>query len=86
MGTLRPGATIIYESPDNGKTVYGRYSGETNRWLVGGMVTDTVRDTKLWDNIFEAARSNRRLQEAIDRVKILYELSKKDSNGEEQIR
>jgi len=86
MGTLRPGATIIYESPDNGKTVYGRYSGETNRWLVGGMVSDPIRDTKLWDKIFEESKTNLVLREAIERVKILYELSKKDCNGEEQIR
>ena len=35
MGNLRPGAEIIYESPDKGGTVYGRYAGTNDRWIVG---------------------------------------------------
>jgi hypothetical protein len=36
-------------------------------------------DSKLWGNIHRAAKENPLLQEALDRVKILYELSKKDA-------
>jgi hypothetical protein len=35
-------------------------------------------DSKLWGNIHRAAEENPLLQEALDRVKILYELSRDD--------
>jgi hypothetical protein len=36
-------------------------------------------DSKLWGNIHRAAKDNALLQEALDRVKIIYELSKNDA-------
>jgi hypothetical protein len=83
MGSLKPGANIIYESPDNGDTVYARYAGETERWMVGQSTKakdriDLIKEDKLWGEIRRAARSNQILQDALDRVKILYELSKED--------
>jgi hypothetical protein len=36
-------------------------------------------DSKLWGEIHRAARTNPTLQEALDRVKIIYELSKNDA-------
>lgn len=86
MGKLKPGEEIIYESPDGGETVYGRYAGETDRWLVGrsakaNSLIDELREQKLWGEIHRAAKINPLLQEALDRVKILYELGK--DNGKE---
>jgi hypothetical protein len=83
MGSLRPDAKIIYESPDSGDTVYARYVGETERWMVGQSTqakdrVDLIKEDKLWGEIRRAAKSNQVLQDAIDRVKIIYELSKDD--------
>jgi hypothetical protein len=85
MGNLRPDAKIIYESPDKGETVYARYEGETDRWLVGQTnkaknLLDDIREEQLWSEIRKAARSNRLLQEALDKAKVLYELSKTDES------
>lgn len=81
MGSLKPGAKIIYESPDNGDTVYARYVGETERWIVGQSakaktLVDELRENKLWDEIRRAAKSNKILQEALDRAIMIYHLSK----------
>jgi len=83
MGTLKPDAKIIYESPDGGGTIYGRYSGTNERWVVGYSQDakdrlESIKEDKLWGEIRRAAKSNEVLQSALDRVKILYELSKKD--------
>lgn len=88
MGTLKPGATYIYERVDN--TVYAREFGADpstrkeigwdydTRTCDGRPLIDHLRDSKLWGEIFREARTNPTLQESLDRVKILYELSKKD--------
>jgi hypothetical protein len=81
MGNLKPNATIIYESPDSGETVYARYAGETERWMVGQSTKardrlESIHEDKLWGEIRRAAKSNKALQDAMDRVKIIYELSK----------
>jgi hypothetical protein len=84
MGNLRPGVKIIYESPDKGGTVYGRYAGTNERWVVGYSqdtkdTLESIKEDKLWGEIRRAAKSNKVLQDALDRVKIIYELSK--NNG-----
>lgn len=83
MGNLRPNAKIIYESPDGGDTVYARYAGETDRWMVGQSskaksVIEEQQRNKLWNEIHKAAKTDPVLQQALDRVKIIYELSRKD--------
>jgi hypothetical protein len=83
MGSLIPHKKIIYESPDDGDTVYARYAGETERWMVGQSTQakdriDLIKEDKLWGEIRRAARSNQVLQDTLDRVKIIYELSKDD--------
>jgi hypothetical protein len=87
MGKLRPGAKIIYESPDGGETVYGRYAGESERWMVGQStkaksLIEELREQKLWGEIHRAAKSNPLLQDTLDRAIMIYHLSKKD-NGKE---
>ncbi len=86
MGTLKPGAEIIYESPDNGETVYGRYAGTTEKFLVGYSFKEQERlkhiaEVKVWTEIFQAAKEDETLQKELDRVKMYYYLRKQ--NGQE---
>jgi hypothetical protein len=83
MGSLRPNAEIIYESPDGGETVYGRYRGETERFLVGESLKamerrNGISEDKLWRDIRKAATNNPTLQQAIDRAIMIYHLSKRE--------
>lgn len=84
MGSLTPGATLIYERVDG--AVYSRESGSSERKLVGynykrdpldhkNYMSDP-NESQLWHDIRRAAMTDNKLQEAIDRVKILYYLSK----------
>jgi len=74
----------IFESPDGGKTIYQRESPYTiNRTLV---IEDTskieqIREDKLWGNIRRAAITNTALQAAMERVKVIYYLSKDNGNS-----
>jgi hypothetical protein len=90
MGNLKPGATYIYERADG--VTYAREFGsdplsrEAIGWEYdsrtgdGRPVIDHLMENKLWGDIHRAAKTNSALQEALDRVKILYHLSK--DNGE----
>jgi hypothetical protein len=88
MGTLTPGATYVYER--NGEEIYAREVGKTDRKLIGYQYENKVdprtddgrplfehlREDKLWGEIRRAARTNKALQEAMERVKLVYHLSK----------
>jgi len=93
MGTLKPGATYIYER--NGNTVYAREMGSdpSTRKPIGWDYkvngdsftewqdnrTETQRDLddhNEWIKIRQEAKTNPALQKAVDRVKMLYKLSK----------
>jgi hypothetical protein len=89
MGTLKPGATYIYERVDG--TVYAREAGSDPstrttigyNWQPGNEsyyknIADNYFFEIHWAPIFKEAENNPALQEALDRVKILYHLSKKD--------
>ena len=81
MGNLKPGATYIYEKADG--VTYAREFGEVERFPIGWdygtqLKLDEMAQAKLWDDIKRVAKTNPALQEAIDRVKIIYNLSKKD--------
>lgn len=88
MGTLKPGATYIYERANG--VVYARESGSLDREAIGweydpatgSRVADIARAGQEWREILEHAKSNPALQEAIDRVKLLYHLSKKEDGKE----
>ena len=84
MGQLEPGAKYIYEHY-NGVT-YARKFGEPHsaRFEIGRTYESEISDRqefedKLWHDIRRAASDNTELQEAIERVKIIYYLSK--NNG-----
>jgi hypothetical protein len=81
MGTLTPGATYIYESPDGGKTVYAREAGTNQRRLVG--YSEGARDLdehRLWNEIRIAARTNPALRKQVERVIMLYRLVQENNN------
>ena len=96
MGQLKPGVKYIYER--QGGVVYAREHGaptsqrveigwdwevEDNPSRVKGASIDSIRENQLWYKIREASMSNPALQEAIERVKILYYLSQKENGNRE---
>ena len=77
MGSLTPGATYIYEKA-NGIT-YAREFGapHSQRFEIGRDLELLLKDElRLWEEIVRAGRTNQILQEALDRAKIVYHLSK----------
>ena len=83
MSQLEPGASYIYERADG--VTYARKLGDPpdQRFEIGReydseSVFDELQETQLWGEIYRAAKSNPALQDAIDRVKIVYALSKQD--------
>lgn len=82
--------SMIFESPDKGNTVYARNPGTTERIRIdsnGGLgigtsapgsslLHDQMMEDKLWGNIRRAAKTNPTLQEALERVKVTYYLTK----------
>lgn len=85
MGSLTPGATYIYESPDRGKTVYAREIGSTEKKLVGynlpqrrDPVQYDIIETQLWQDIVLAGKTNSALQKTLDRAMLIYQTVKDD--------
>jgi len=88
MGSLKPGATYVYER--NGDTVYAREHGAdpSTRQAIGWDHTPDPRtndgrplrehilEDKLWGEIRREARTNPTLQKALDRAIMIYKLSK----------
>lgn len=83
MGSLKPGATYIYERV--GDTVYAREQGAPpeSRQAVGwdydpasNPALTKLRHDYLWDQIFEEAKTNSALQKALDQCIVIYNLSK----------
>jgi len=82
MGNLKPGVSYIYESPDKGKTIYARESGTNERKIVGGMYETEDRmfgvpmsELSQLVLIYLAAKDNPTLHAALERVKVIYNLS-----------
>jgi len=86
MGTLKPGATYVYER--NGGEIYAREIGKTERKLIGYDYQPDPRtpdgrplhkhilEDKMWGEIRRAAKTNPALQKALDRAIMIYRLSK----------
>ena len=77
MGNLKPGATYIYEKADG--ITYARESGapHNDRFEIGRDYQRFLQDElQLWEEIVREGRTNPVLQDALDRVKIVYHLSK----------
>jgi hypothetical protein len=88
MGNLKPGASYIYERADG--ITYAREVGSLHREAIGwdadvdpnGLHQRLIKDSHEWREILIAAKNNPSLQEAVDRVKLLYHLSKKEHGQE----
>jgi hypothetical protein len=94
MGSLKPGATYIYER--NGEEVYAREVGETDRTLIGYKyemedkpdprttdgrpMIEHIRENKLWGEIRRMAQTHEGLREELERVIIYYQLLKESDN------
>ena len=89
MGTLKPGATYIYERVNN--TVYAREANAdpSERFEIGydydsrtddgRPLHDHIMDNKLWGEIRRAARTNSTLKSALEQCILIYHLSKDDA-------
>jgi len=84
-GRLEPGATYVYERADG--VTYARKMGdppdarfEVGRDYDSEKLHKELMDAKLWGQIHRAAESNPALQEALDRVIVIYELSRQDES------
>lgn len=86
MGNLKPGATYEYEHEEG--VTYAREKGTSEKTAIGWTYNfspkNDLEDHNLWIKIRLAAKKNPALQEAVDRVKLLYHLSLQD--GTEQTR
>jgi hypothetical protein len=88
MGSLKPGATYIYER--NGEEIYAREAGKTERTMIGYRyenkqdprtndgrpMYEHIKEDKLWGEIRRAAKTNEALQSVLDRAILVYHLSK----------
>jgi hypothetical protein len=88
MGSLKPGATYIYER--NNGTVYAREFGadpatrQTVGWEHpidprtndGRPLHEHILESKMWGEIHREAKTNPTLQKALDRAIMIYRLSK----------
>jgi hypothetical protein len=80
-GRLEPGETYVYEKA-NGVT-YARKIGDPpdQRFEIGrdqDVLYKDLQEARLWGDIYRAARTNPALQDALDRAKVIYELSKQE--------
>lgn len=84
MGTLKPGATYIYERAEG--IIYAREAGTdpSTRQVVGYEsgsdydVIDSLKDSRLWGDIRRAAKTNPTLQDALNRCIEIYQLTNND--------
>lgn len=88
MGTLKPGATYVYERAEG--ITYAREFGADSasrieigrdydaRTADGRPLVDHIRNTKMWGDIIRAAETNPGLKELLDQAKEFYLLSKLD--------
>jgi len=78
MGSLKPGATYIYERADG--ITYCREMGAdpSTRFPVGWDYNEgnNYFNSKFWNDILEEAKTNPSLQTALDRAIMIYKLSK----------
>lgn len=83
VGRLEPNATYVYEKADG--ITYARKIGDSpdKRFEIGRdyeteNLLQELREARLWGDIHRAAKTNHALQDALDRVKLIYTLSKQE--------
>jgi hypothetical protein len=77
MGSLKPDTKYIYEKADG--ITYAREFGapHNDRFEIGRDYERHLKDElTLWEEIVRAGRTNKALQDALERAKIVYHLSK----------
>ena len=78
MGSLKPGATYIYESPDGGETTYAREFGAPpeSRVMIGqSWLAKEQIEQRMWTDIYKHRNRNNALQHAVEECIIIYKLS-----------
>jgi hypothetical protein len=75
MGSLKPGKCIVYERDDKG-TVWGRYHGETKRWIVGEHAENSIYDYREWRDLVKTAQQNSTLRHLLEKTINTYRLIK----------
>jgi hypothetical protein len=78
MGNLKPGATYIYESPDDGETTYAREFGASpeSRVMIGqSWKAKELVEQRMWNDIYPKRNLNPALTEAVEKCIIIYKLS-----------
>lgn len=86
MGQLKPNANYIYER--DGNNIYAREMGTTDRLLIGydsrtddgRPLIDHIKEDQLWNDIRRAAKTNPSLQSELERVIMLYHLTKEQKD------
>lgn len=83
MGTLKEGATYVYEYVND--TVYAREYGTTERRIIGMKyppeletkedIERQMRKEIMWKDILRKAETNPTLKSALDRAIMIYKLS-----------
>lgn len=76
---------MIFESPDGGDTVFVRLPHQLNKQDVSVDILDPeTQDLNnlwfAWRDILTASKYNPVLKEALDRAKVIYELSRNDKS------
>ena len=75
--TIKQEPGLVYESPDNGQTIYARKQGSVDRTLIYESMD--VRANKRWfklKEIVHMAQSDRTLDDALSKLEMLYVLKK----------
>jgi hypothetical protein len=72
---------MIFESPDGGKTIYGRMPHITERQQLNPLDNEEVELNNLWfvwRDVLRASKTNSTLKDALDQAYIIYELSRRE--------
>ena len=78
MGTLNPGATLIYERVDN--RIYAREMGKTERRLLGWTDSNSISMQEYRSEInqvLQMCESDPAMKELLDQLFVMYNLKKK---------
>lgn len=77
----RSAPSVIYESPDGGKTVHAREAGTIREWDAKAWESQ-ARQREEWDlftAIYEESHANPAIKDILDQAKALYLLSRQDA-------
>jgi|LakMenE01Jun11ns_1017448.scaffolds.fasta_scaffold9894029_5 hypothetical protein len=70
----------IYESPDNGLTVYERRFGSSQRTLIKSPSEPSLKhELNLWRDIIKESKTNAALADMLEKTRSLYFLSKNEN-------